>query len=56
VVDDGDPVDEVVGFVEVLGGEQDRGASGGEVAHEVPEVVAAGGVDADGGFGEEQHA
>jgi len=48
-VDDRDGVGQAVGFLEVLGGEQDRRATGDELVDERPEPVAAGGVEAGGG-------
>src|SRR5207302_1224468 len=55
VVDDHDGVGQGVGLVEVLGGEQDGGAVGHEVADHVPHLLAAGGVEAGGRLVEEQH-
>lgn len=55
MVDHGDVVGEVVGFFQVLGGEQDGGAGVDEVFDEFPQVAAAGGVHACGRFVEEQH-
>src|SRR5262249_1366977 len=54
VVDHGDAIGEVVGFVGVLGGGREGGALGGQVPDEAPEVLAAGRVDASGGLVEEQ--
>ena len=54
VVDHRDPVGELVGLVEVLGGEQDRRALGGERADDVPHLVAAARVEAGGRLVEEE--
>src|SRR5690606_26642026 len=54
VVDDGDAVAQPVGLVEVVGGEDDGGAAGGEVRDGVPDFAAPGRVEAGGGFVEEQ--
>ncbi len=54
VVDDRDRAGEAVGFVEVLGGEDDVGAPGGEALDGLPELVAAAGVEAGGGLVEQQ--
>ncbi|CAM5409959.1 hypothetical protein SGLAM104S_08989 [Streptomyces glaucescens] len=56
VVEDGDAVGELVGFFEVLGGEEDGDAVGDEVADDLPHVVAGAGVEAGGGFVEEDDA
>ncbi|MGX1484755.1 hypothetical protein RKD45_003831 [Streptomyces griseus] len=56
LVEDGDAVGELVGLVQVLGGEQDRGAPAGEVADDLPELAAAARVEAGGGFVEEEDA
>jgi hypothetical protein len=56
VVDDRDPAGELVGLLQVLSGQQHRGAIGGEVADQRPQVVAAGGIQAGGGLVQEQHA
>ena len=52
--DDTDPVGEVLGLVEVVGGEQDRGALGGERADQAPEVAAGLRVEACRGLVEEE--
>ncbi len=54
VVDDGDAVGELVGLLEVLGGEEDGGAAAHEVSDDLPEVEATAGVEAGGGLVEEQ--
>ena len=46
VVDDGDPVGELVGLVEVLRAEQDRRPSGDERADDVPDLVARARIEA----------
>lgn len=56
VVEEGDAVGELVGFFEVLGGEQDGGAVGDELADDLPHGVAGAGVQAGGGFVEEDDA
>jgi hypothetical protein len=48
VVDDGDPVGQLVGLVQVLGGQQDGGAAGGQRSDDVPDLVAAVGVQPGG--------
>ena len=53
VVDDDDVVGEGVGLFEVLRGEQHGGAAVDDGAHDVPHVLALGGVEAGGGFVEE---
>ena len=55
VVEDGDPVGELVGLVEVLGGQEDGDAAGGEVANVVPHLVAAARVEPGRGLVEEDH-
>jgi len=40
-VDDRDPVGELVGFLQVLGGQQQRGPLGPQLAHGGPDLVAA---------------
>jgi hypothetical protein len=54
VVDDGDPAGELVGFVQVLGREQDGGAACDQGADELPDLVAAVRVEAGGGLVEEE--
>jgi len=54
VVDDGDPVGELVGLLQVLGGQQHRGAAGGQRANQFPDLVAAAGVQPGGGLVQEQ--
>ncbi len=56
VVEDGDAVGELVRLFEVLGGEEDGDASGDECADDAPHGVAASGVEAGGGFVEEDDA
>ena len=56
VVQDHDLVGEPVGLLEVLGGEDDRGAGGGQVADHVPHGLAGGRVEPGGRLVEEQHA
>ena len=53
-VDHHDAVGQQVGLLEVLGGEQHGGAAGHEAAHGLPEVVAAGRVEARGGLVEDR--
>ncbi len=55
VVDDDDVVGELIGLFEVLGGQQQRGAGGDELADDVPEAEAAAGIEPGGGLVEEQH-
>jgi hypothetical protein len=55
VVDDGDPVGQPVGLLQVLGGEQHRGAALDQVADQPPEVAAAGRVQAGGRLVQQQH-
>ena len=52
-IDDGDPVGQRVGLVEVLGGQQDRGSLGDQVADRVPHLAAVPGVEAGRGLVEE---
>ena len=54
MVDHGKAVGEAVRLLEVLRGEQHRGASGGDGAHDVPHLVAAARIEARGGLVEEQ--
>ena len=54
VVDDGDPVGEPVGLVEVLGGEQHRGPVGHDAADDLPQCAAAARVQAGGRLVQEQ--
>jgi hypothetical protein len=49
-----EPVGQVVGFVDVVGGEHDGGAGGGEVLHRGPRSAPGFGVESGGGFVEEQ--
>jgi hypothetical protein len=46
VVEHGDPVGELVGLLQVLGGEEDRDAAGDEIADDRPHRVAAAGIQA----------
>src|SRR5690606_23213972 len=54
VVDDGDAVAQPVGLVEVVGGEHDCGAVGGEVRDGVPDLASSGRVEAGGRLVQEQ--
>ena len=54
VVDHGDPVGQLVGFVEVLRGEQHGRAAGDDRAHDLPDLVAAARVQAGGRLVQEQ--
>ena len=54
-VENGDPVGEPVGLVEVLRRQQDRGAGGDEVADVLPDGAAAARVEPGGGLVEEDH-
>ena len=54
VVDDGDPVAELVGLLHVVGGEQDRLAVGVELAEDLPQGDAALRVEPGGRLVEEQ--
>jgi len=53
VVDDDDAVGQLLGLVEVVGGEQHGHAVGSQVGHDATDELAAGGVDAGGGLVEE---
>ncbi len=53
VVDNRDAVGELVGLVQVLGGQQHGGARGHQRAHDLPNLVAAARVQTGGGFVEE---
>jgi hypothetical protein len=55
VVDDGDPVGELVGLLQVLGGQQHGGTALDQVADQRPQVAAAGRVQPGGGLVQEQH-
>jgi hypothetical protein len=55
VVEDGDPVGELVGLVEVLRGQEDGDAAGREVADAVPHLPAAARVEPGRGLVEEDH-
>jgi hypothetical protein len=55
VVDDGDPVGEPVGLLQVLGGQQHGSAGVHQVAEQRPQVPAAGRVQPGGGLVQEQH-
>ena len=54
-VEHGDTVGQLVGLVEVLGGEQDGDPGRGELADDLPHGQAASGVQAGGGLVEEDH-
>ena len=54
VIDHRDPVGELVGLLEVLGGEHDRGALADELPHDRPDLVAAARIEARGGLVEKQ--
>jgi hypothetical protein len=54
VVDDRDPLGDLVGFLQVLGGEQHRGAERGDLADQLPHVAPAARVQARRGLIEEQ--
>jgi hypothetical protein len=56
VVDDGDAVGQLVGLLEVLGGEQHVGPAPHERADGVPQLDAAAGVETGGGLVEQQQA
>ena len=53
-IDDGDVLGELIGLFQVVGGEQDGQAFGGEVADFIPEFGAGFGVEASGGFVEKE--
>jgi len=53
--DDPDPVSELLGLLEVLGGQEDGGALVVEAAQLAPQRRSAGGVEARGGLVEEEH-
>jgi hypothetical protein len=55
VVDDGEPVGEAIGLLEVLRREQERRAAGDELLDDAPQVVAADGVESRRRLVEEQH-
>jgi hypothetical protein len=55
VVDDGDPVGELVGLLQVLGGQQHGGAGVHQLADQRPQVPAAGRVQPGSGLVQEQH-
>jgi hypothetical protein len=54
VVDDGDPVGELVGLVQVLGGQQHRGPAGGQRPDDLPDLAAATRVQPGGRLVQEQ--
>jgi hypothetical protein len=54
-VEDGDPIGELVGLVEVLRGQEDGDAAGREIADAVPHLAAAARVEPGGGLVEEDH-
>jgi hypothetical protein len=56
VVDDDDVGGQVVGLVEVLGGQQHVGAGADQLADRVPQLEAAAGVQARGGLVQQQQA
>ncbi len=55
VVEDDDVVGELVGLLQILGGEQHRDAVGHQPAHHAPQVGAAARVEPGGGLVEEEH-
>jgi hypothetical protein len=55
VIDDGDPVGQLIGFLEVLGGQQERRPPAPQLAHDGPDLVAAARIQARGRLVEEQH-
>ena len=55
MVEDHDVVGELVGLLEVLGGEQHRHAVGHQAAHDAPQLGAAARVEPGGRLVEEQH-
>jgi hypothetical protein len=54
-VDDGDPVGQLIGFLQVLGGQQERGPLALQFAHDGPDLAAAARIQARGRLVEEQH-
>ncbi len=50
-----DPVGELLGLVEIVRGEQHRGAQAAELGDQLPRLAAGGGVEAGGRLVEEQH-
>ena len=56
VVDDSDPVCELVSLLEVLSGQQQRRALANELPHGRPNLVAAAGIEPSRGLVEEQNA
>jgi hypothetical protein len=54
MVDDGDGVGEVIGFFELLGGQQERGALGHQAAQERPQLQPRGRVQASARLVQEQ--
>ena len=56
MVDDRDPLGQLVGLLQVLGGEQHGGAGAHQRPHDVPHLVAAARVEARGGFVEEEQS
>ena len=54
-VDDRDPVGQLIGFLQVLGGQQQRGPLALQLPHDGPDLVAAARIQARGRLVEEQH-
>ena len=54
-VDDGDPVGQLIGFLQVLGGQQERCSLALQLAHDRPDLVAAARIQARSRLVEEQH-
>ena len=54
-VDDRDPVGQLIGFLQVLGGQQQRRPLAPQLAHDGPDLVAAARIQARGRLVEEQH-
>lgn len=54
-VHDGDPGCELVGLVQILGGEQDGRPGGRDASDDVPDIAAGTGVQTRGGLVEKQH-
>jgi hypothetical protein len=52
-VDDGDPVGQLIGLIEILGGEQDGGAAGDQGADGVPHLASGARIEARGRLIEE---